>query len=344
MGRRGLCIGGAAVAMVLVGLAGSGCAGGEDSGSGGVQEGDLVAFQALESTYRQGLKPAFRRTIEGEEVSFSDSFGPSAAQADAVAEGEPASIVHFERIRDVERLIEAGDVAADWTEQPYNGIANRSVIVFVVRKGNPLQIHNVRHLLEKDLEVVIPDPLGSAAGQWSVMDIYATRINERKSEAEALAAVRTVLEKTVARPPSAAAALATFIRGRGDVLLTYESEAIQAIEAGRGKHFQFLVPHQTILVENPIAATEEAPQPAAQDFLDFVWSDEGQVILAEHGFRPANPRLVDQERFFPRHDAFRIERFGGWRKVEEDFFDEETGSVAAIERELGLPVGDASSP
>lgn len=323
------------VALASAALLGAGCGGGQDAADAGGQEVGVVGYVALETAYRRSLEPSFRSTIDGEGVGFSNWFGSSEGQSRAVAEGEPASIVHFERIRDVERLVEAGDIAADWTEQPYNGIANRSVIVFVVRKGNPLQIHNVKDLLGKDLEVVIPDPLGSAAGQWSVMNIYATRINERKSEDEALAAVRTVLEKTVARPPGATAALETFMQGRGDVLLTYESEAIQAIEAGKGKHFQFLVPHQTILVENPIAATGEAPQPAAQDFLDFVWSDEGQVILAEHGFRPANPWLVDQERFFPRNGAFRIERFGGWRKVEEEFFDQESGSVAAIERELG---------
>ena len=162
-------------------------------------------------------------------------------------------------------------------------------------------------------------------------------INEGKSEAEALAGVKQVLAKAVAQPGSAAEALAAFLEGEGDVLLTYESQAIQAVDAGRGKGFQFLVPHQTMLVETPIAVTKDAPEPIAREFLEFLWSEEGQILWAEEGYRPVERLLVDQERFFPRK-AFEIARFGGWAEVDEEFFDPETGSIAEIERELGVPI------
>jgi ABC-type sulfate transport system substrate-binding protein len=93
-----------------------------------------------------------------------------------------------------------------------------------------------------------------------------------------------------------------------------------------------------MLVEAPIAVTKEAPEPAAEDFLKFLWSNAGQELWAKSGYRPVNWRLVDQEKFFPRR-AFRISRFGGWAKVNEEFFDEETGSVAKIEEEFEVPTG-----
>jgi ABC-type sulfate transport system substrate-binding protein len=96
------------------------------------------------------------------------------------------------------------------------------------------------------------------------------------------------------------------------------------------------VPPSTILIETPIAATEGAPEPAARDFLDFVWSDAGQEAWAEKGYRPVDPKLVDPKRFPTPKDLFRIARFGGWDKVNEEFFDETSGSVAKIEGELGV--------
>ncbi len=338
MGKREFSIGLVLAALALLAVLAAGCGGGGEgtAGAAGEEEIHLVGYPGLESAYRDVLQPAFAKTFEGEGVGFSDSFGESADQSSAVADGRPAGIVHFEQAGEMERLVEEGKVDAGWDKQPYNGMAHDSVVVFIVRKGNPKQIHSVDDILGKDVDVVTPNPFSSDSGRWNVMDVYATLIHERKSEAEALAGVKGVLEKAVAQPSSAEEAFAAFQRGQGDVLLAYESEAIQAVEAGRAKQIQFLVPHQTILVETPIAVTTEAPEPAAEDFLKFMWSDAGQELWAESGYRPVNRLLVDQERFFPRN-SFRVSRFGGWAKVNEEFFDPETGSVAKIEEELGVP-------
>lgn len=335
MGKRELGIG---LTLALLVLVAAGCGGsGEDAASGaGEEEIDLVGYPGLESAYQGVLQPAFAKTLKGEGVGFSDSFSESGEQSRAVADGKPASIVHFEQAGEMERLVEEGKVGAGWDKQPYGGIAHDSVVVFIVRKGNPKQIHSVDDILNGNVDVVTPNPFSSDSGRWNVMDVYATLIHERKSEAEALAGVKGVLEKAVAQPSSAQEAFAAFLHGQGDVLLAYESEAIQAVEAGKATHIQFLVPHQTILVETPIAVTEEAPEPAAEDFLKFIWSDHGQELWAKSGYRPVNPLLVNQERFFPRN-SFKISKFGGWAKVNEEFFDPETGSVAKIEEELGVP-------
>ena len=143
-----------------------------------------------------------------------------------------------------------------------------------------------------------------------------------------------MLEKTVAQPGSARDALAAFTQGEGDVLLGYENEAIKA--ENEGEDVEYVVPPSTILIETPIAVTKEAPEPAAEDFLKFIWSDAGQEIWAENGYRPVNPKLVDPKQFPTPKDLFKISQFGGWGKVNDEFFDEETGSVAKIEGELGV--------
>jgi sulfate/thiosulfate transport system substrate-binding protein len=340
MGKRQLSI--AAIGALLASLAFvlAACGGGDEDATGETSSGEVhvVGYPGLESAYEDALEPAFEKSIVFEPVDFGNAFGESGDRSRAVAQGAPASIVHLEQAGEMEQLVEEGVVDADWDEQPYGGMAHDTVIVFVVRKGNPKRIHNVGDILDGDVDVVVPNPFRSDTGRWSVMDVYATLINEGESEAEALAGVKRVLAKAVAQPDSAADALAGFLDGEGDVLLTYESQAIQAVEAGKGKGFQFIVPHQTILVETPIAVTKDAPEPIAREFLEFLWSEEGQILWAEEGYRPVEHLLVNQERFFPR-EAFKIARFGGWAKVNEEFFDPETGSVAEIERELGVPTG-----
>ena len=198
--------------------------------------------------------------------------------------------------------------------------------MITVRSGNPEGIKSFEDLLTKDVDVVTPNPFSSGAARWNIMAVYGTALNDGKSPDEALAAVKTVLEKTVAQPGSARDALAAFTQGQGDVLLGYENEAIKAEE--EGEDIEYVVPPSTIQIETPIAVTKAAPEPAAQDFLDFIWSDEGQEIWAENGYRPVNPKLVDEKQFPTPADLFTIDQFGGWGKVNDEFFDDETGSVA----------------
>jgi len=321
-----------ALAVIVAGCGGS-SESGASSGSGGKL--DAVGYSTPESVYQEDLEPAFEKTSAGEGVSFSNSFGASGDQSRAVAAGQPASIVHFAQAGDMERLVEEGElVAKNWDKQPYGGIAQDSVVVISVRKGNPKGIHTLDDVLGKDVDVVTPNPFSSGAARWNIMAVYGTLINEGKSPDQALAGVKTLLEKTVAQPGSARDALAAFTQGEGDVLLGYENEAIKA--ENEGEDLEYVVPPSTILIETPIAVTKEAPEPAAEDFLKFIWSDEGQEIWAEAGYRPVNPKLVDPKRFPTPKELFKISQFGGWAKVNDEFFDDETGSVAKIETELGV--------
>ncbi len=326
---------GGALAVLLLAIAALAIAGCGGSGSSSGGKLDVVGYSTPESVYQEDLEPAFQKTAAGKGVSFSNSFGASGDQSRAVVAGQPASVVHFSQAGDMERLVEEGElVSKDWEKQPYGGIAADSVVVLVVRKGNPKGVHSFDDLLSKDVSVVTPNPFSSGSARWNIMAVYGTEINEGKSPAQALEAVKTVLEKTVAQPGSGRDALAAFTQGEGDVLLSYENEAIKAEK--EGEDVEYVVPPSTIQIETPIAVTEAAPEPAAEEFLKFLWSDAGQEIWAENGYRPVNPKLVDPKQFPTPKDLFEISQFGGWGKVNEEFFDEETGSVAKIEGELGV--------
>jgi sulfate transport system substrate-binding protein len=331
------------IALVVAGCGGDDTAdagassGGGPSGGTGDAKLSVVGYSTPESVYAEALEPAFEKTPRGKGVSFSNSFGASGDQSRAVAAGQPASVVHFSTGSDMERLVEEGEIVSkEWTKQPYGGIATDSVVVILVEKGNPLGIRSFKDLEEDDeAEVITPNPFSSGSARWNIMAVYGSAIEEGASEAEALEAVKDVLEKTTAQPGSGRDAFAAFSQGEGNVLLTYENEAIKAER--EGEDVEYVIPPYTLQIETPIAVTAEAPEPQAEDFLAWMWSDEGQKIWAENGYRPVDPKLVDPKEFpAPAKGLFKIAKFGGWAKVKDQFFDEEAGSVAKIEQELGV--------
>jgi sulfate transport system substrate-binding protein len=235
----------------------------------------------------------------------------------------------------MERLVEEGElVSKDWENNKYKGIATDSVVVIMVRKGNPEGIKSFKDLQTKDVDVITPNPFSSGSARWNIMAVYGAALEEGASPDQALEQVKTVLEKTVAQPGSGRDAFSAFSQGQGDVLLTYENEAIKAEK--EGEDVEYVIPPSTLKIETPIAVTKDAPEPAAEDFLNFLWSDAGQKLWAENGYRPVNPKLVDPKQFPTPKDLFEIAKFGGWGKVNDEFFDEESGSVAKIEGELGV--------
>ncbi len=350
--RRGVTAGlTVAVFTLLLALVAAGCGGGGSSSSssgstsggessGGSSEGgklSVVGYSTPESVYAETLEPAFEKTSQGSGVSFSNSFGASGDQSRAVAAGQPASVVNFSTASDMERLVEEGElVSKSWEKQPYGGYATDSVVVILVEKGNPLGIKSFKDLEEnEEAQVITPNPFSSGSARWNIMAIYGSSIEEGANEKEALEAVKAVIEKTEAQPGSGRDAFNAFKEGEGNVLLTYENEAIKAEK--EGEDIEYVIPPYTIQIETPIAVTEEAPEPAAEDFLKFLWSDEGQELWAENGYRPVNPKLVDPKEFpEPEKGLFKISKFGGWSKVKDEFFDEENGSIAKIEEEEGV--------
>src|ERR1700761_5131594 len=331
--RRGVTVGLVAALTLLVALIVTGCGGGGSStgsssassgeessgGSSGGAKLSVVGYSTPESVYTETLEPAFEKTPQGAGVSFSNSFGASGDQSRAVAAGQSAAVVNFSQAGDMERLVEEGEIVSKgWTKQPYGGYATDSVVVILVEKGNPLGIKSFKDLEEnEEAEVITPNPFSSGSARWNIMAVDGSAIEEGASEAEALEAVKTVLEKTTAQPGSGRDAFSAFSQGEGNVLLTYENEAIKAEK--EGEDVEYVIPPATLKIETPIAVTQEAPEPAAEDFLKWMWSNEGQEIWAENGYRPVNPKLVDPKVFPTPPKLFEISKFGGWAKVKDEF-------------------------
>jgi ABC-type sulfate transport system substrate-binding protein len=219
---------GAAALLLAILFAATGCGSSSGSGGGSGDKVDVVGYSTPETVYEDGLEKAFEKTSAGKGVSFSNSFGASGDQSRAVEAGQAASLVHFSQAGDMTRLVDDGIVDKSWDQNKYKGIAQDSVVVLVVRKGNPKGIRSFDDLISKDVSVVTPNPFSSGSARWNIMAIYGSQIAEGKSPTQALDAVKTVLGKTQAQPGSGADALTAFTQGQGDVLLSYENEAFKA--------------------------------------------------------------------------------------------------------------------
>jgi sulfate transport system substrate-binding protein len=317
----------------------AGCGGpAEDSAAsadGGGGKLSLVAYSTPKEAYAQ-LIPAFQKTADGKGVSFTQSYGASGDQSRAVASGLPADIVALSLAPDVDKLVEPGIVDKDWASQSaHDGFVTNSVVVLAVRKGNPKGIKGWDDIIKPGIEIDTPNPFTSGGAKWNLMAAYGAQIEQGKSPEEALAFHKAVLKNTPVQDKSARESLATFAGGKGDVLISYENEAITAQKSG--VDLDYVIPDQTILIQNPAAVTAKSKNAAkAKAFLDFLGTDEAQKIYADNGYRSVNPALVDKSKYPDPKTLFKIDKFGGWDKVNADFFDPDTGSVAKIEKDLGV--------
>ena len=327
---------GIAVAVLAAILGVAACGGDDSAGSGGGGTVSLVAYSTPEELYADSIEPAYNKTSDGEGVTFENSFGASGDQSRAVESGLPADVIHLPIEPDITRLVDAGIVAEDYNDGGKANVQN-SVVVFTVREGNPENIQDWDDLIRDDVEVITPNPFTSGGARWNIMAAYGAQLNQGASEAEALEFVKQMLENTPVQDKSASDALATFTGGKGDVLLSYENEAIRAQEAG--EEVEYVIPDDTILIETLIALSEDAENPeGGQAFIDFLFSEEGQQLYADGGYRPTNEKVFEQNaKEFPTPPGlFTIEEFGGWDKVATEFFDPANGSIAEVERELGV--------
>ena len=296
---------------------------------------NLVAYSTPQQVYEQKLEPGFKDTSDGKDVDFSNSFGSSGDQSRAVEAGQPADVVEFSLEPDMTRLVDAGIVGSDWNQNQYKGIVTNSVVTLMVRPGNPKNIQSFDDLARDDVEVIDPNPATSGGARWNIMAIYGSQIAEGKSEAQAQDFVKQVLANTSVQDDSARDSLNTFSGGKGDVLVGYENEAIQAKQ--ENIDLDYVTPDSTILIQNPIAVTKDAPS-EAQKFLDFLYTDQAQQSFADAGYRPVVKSVADKNasKFPTPSGLFTIDKFGGWSKVADPFFGD-NGWVIQAEKELGNP-------
>jgi sulfate transport system substrate-binding protein len=324
----------AAVLVLVLAVAAAACGG---SGGGSDDRVSLIAYSTPKEAYAK-LTEAFKQTPDGEGVEFNQSFAASGEQSRAVASGLPADIVALSLQPDVDKLVEPKKVAADWKEDQYEGFVTRSVVVLAVRKGNPKDIRRWEDLTRDGIEVIEPNPFTSGGARWNVMAAYGSQTAQGKSDAEAQQFLKDLFDNVTVQDKSARDSLQTFGSGKGDVLLAYENEAIAAQK--KGVELEYVIPDQTILIENPIAVTEEGKgNEKATAFLEFLRSEAGQKIFVEEGYRPVLESVNDEKRFPKPKQLFEIGEFGGWSEVNDKFFDPDKGVMAEINKAKGVSTG-----
>jgi sulfate/thiosulfate-binding protein len=293
----------------------------------------LVAYSTPREAYGK-LISAFQKTAAGKDVSFTQSYGASGEQSRAVAAGLPADVVAFSLEPDVTSLVQKGLVPKNWNKNRYKGMVTRSVVVFVLRDGNPKHIRGWNDLIKPGVQVVTPNPFTSGGARWNVMAAYGAQLRAGRTPKQAVTYLQKLFKHVVAQPSSAREALQTFLAGRGDAMLAYENEAVFARK--KGQSVQFLIPKATILIENPIAVTSKASHRAeATAFVNYLHSLSAQKIFADNGYRPLLPAAAKGFSFPSRPQLFTIKYVGGWPQVEKRFFDPKTGVMAKIEASLG---------
>ena len=322
----------AAGSLVLAGCGGgaSDIPGGGGPGANGASL-TLMAYAVPEPGWSKVL-PAFAATTEGKGTGVTASYGASGDQSRKVADGAAADIVNFSVEPDVTRLVKAGKVSKDWNADATKGIPFGSVVSLVVRKGNPKGISDWDDLLKPGVEVVTPSPLSSGSAKWNLLAPYAVKSNGGKDTAAGIDFVtKLVTEHVKTRPGSGREATDLFVQGTGDVLISYENEAINAER--QGKDIEHINPPQTFKIENPVAVvTTGTHLDKATALKNFLYTPEGQRAWAEAGFRPVDPAVAaDFAKDFPTPEKlWTVADLGGWSVVDPALFDKDNGSITKI--------------
>lgn len=313
---------------------------------------NVVGYSIVSSAYT-ALETAFQATPAGKNVVFNNSFEASTTQADDVVAGQPADIVNFSTEPDLQLLVDNGIVSSKWATsgagKAEDGFVSDSVVVIVVKKGNPLGVTGWSSLAEAKLDktkvqIVTPDPISSGSARWNLLEAYESQIIQKKSASAAYSFTNSVVGNVVDEPSSGSKALSAFLAGTGNVLLAYEADAEAAV--AKGDDVQIVWPTQNILIQTPAALTSSsdsqqdgAKNKGAKAFFSFLFSPAGQTIWAHNAFRPtlksvakATAKLFGHT--YPSKDLTTIAALKGWPAVTSKFFSS-TGIITEIEKAHG---------
>jgi sulfate transport system substrate-binding protein len=283
------------------------------------------------------LITAFQQTPAGQGVQFTQSYGPSTSQAQAVAAGQPCDIIFPSWPGDVQILVDAGLVNKNWNEQSYRGVVANTVVAFAVRHYNPKKIKGWIDLTKSGVQVITPDPFSSGSAKWNVLAAYSAQRHLGKTDKQAIAYVQKLFHNVVAQPTSGSAGTAAFLAGEGDTVITYESEAIAATL--KGTQVEYVIPRQTLLIQLPIAVLQNSPnKDLANKFVQFLKNESSQQVFGQNGFRPVNPVAAKKFKFPVRPGQITLadKTLGGYAAAQKRWFDK-GGLMYGIESAVGGP-------
>jgi sulfate/thiosulfate transport system substrate-binding protein len=264
----------------------------------------------------------------GQKVTIRQSHGGSGKQARAVIDGLDADVVTLALAYDIDAIAEKGLIKPGWQKElPHNSSPYTSTIVFLVRKGNPKKIKNWDDLVKPGVSVITPNPKTSGGARWNYLAAWAYALHQPGgSDAKAKDFVARLYKNVPVLDSGARGATNTFVqRGLGDVLLAWENEAFLAINELGPDKFEVVTPSESILAEPPVTvidrvADKRGTRKVAEEYLKYLYSDEGQRIAAKHYYRPINPKIPTR---LAKIKLYTVDKaFGGWQKAQKAHFSD----------------------
>lgn len=278
--------------------------------------------------FNKAFVNAYRKET-GKSVEIKQSHGGSGSQARAVIDGLQADVVTLALAYDIDAIAGKGLTAADWQKRlPQNASPYTSTIVFLVRKGNPKGIKDWDDLIKPGVAVITPNPKTSGGARWNYLAAWGFAQKKYDSADKAKDFIGKLYQQVPVLDTGARGATVTFVeRGVGDVLLAWENEAFLALKEFGPQKFEIVAPPRSILAEPPVAivdkvADKKGTRNAADAYLQYWYTKEGQEIAARNFYRPRDPDITKKyENAFAKVELFTIDDvFGGWTKAQKEHF------------------------
>jgi sulfate transport system substrate-binding protein len=291
-----------------------------------------VSYDVARELYKD-INPAFEAAYKkstGQDVNIKMSHGGSSKQARAVADGLEASVVTMNQANDIDMLADRGVVTPDWAKKfPNNAAPSYSTMVFLVRKGNPKGVKDWGDLAKPGVAVIIPNPKTAGNGRYTYLAAWGSVVKKGGTEAQARELVTKIFKNVPILDAGGRAATTTFTQRQiGDVLVTFENE-VNLVRNEFGDNFEVVYPSISVVAENPVAVVDKVVdkrgiRKEATAYLNFLYSDAGQEIIAKHYLRPRSEAVYKKyAASFKPITLFTVDVvFGGWRAAQKRHFDD----------------------
>lgn len=291
-----------------------------------------VSYDPTRELYDEYNKAFSQMWLEktGDKVTVRQSHGGSGKQATSVINGIDADVVTLALAYDIDAIAARGKIAKNWqTRLPDNSAPYTSTIVFLVRKGNPKQIHDWNDLIKPGVSVITPNPKSSGGARWNYLAAWGYGLHHNDNNAQkAQEFVKALYKNVEVLDSGARGSTNTFVeRGIGDVLIAWENEALLAVnKLGKGK-FEIVTPSESILAEPTVSVVDKVvdkkgTRVVADAYLKYLYSPEGQAIAAKNYYRPRDPQVAAKYAGeFPKLKLYTVDGlFGGWQKAQQEHF------------------------
>jgi sulfate transport system substrate-binding protein len=294
----------------------------------------VYGFSVVKDPLERDIFPAFQAEWIGktkQSLNFTGSYAGSEMVTNQLVQGVEADVAILAIERNAQRLLDTKTTNSDWRKLPYHGIVNLTPMVMLVRAGNPKGIRDFPDLAKPGVKVILADPTSSGGGQWSLLAIFGSELIKsqqrtgKRDEQAGFELLLKIWKNVISTPDSARAARSQLEQGEGDVLVTYELEALQLLE--KKKPFALVAPPVTVMCEHPVVLLDRGLTPAkyalVEVFIRSLWDEPAQRAWVKNHFRSVNFEKLNEEnpKFARFTRTFKVAEFGGWQRAYPDVIE-----------------------